>query len=70
VSPYPFFIPRFSQELTLFADYFTETETYYPPDQTVCYAETTETHFYQGPPVTKWDVDYVTYYTFATVWYG
>ncbi|KAK5658104.1 hypothetical protein OQA88_2660 [Cercophora sp. LCS_1] len=51
-------------------NYYTETETYFPPDQTVCYAETTETHFYQGPPVTKWDVNYVTYYTFNTIWVG
>lgn len=51
-------------------NYYTETETYYPPEQTVCHAETTQTLFYQGPPVTKWDINYVTYYTFATVFYG
>jgi hypothetical protein len=39
-----------------------------PPAQTVCDAETTVTLFYQGPEETDYEMRYVTYYTWATVW--
>lgn len=51
-------------------DYYTETETYYPPDQTICEAERTLTYFYQGPSQTQYDVQDVTLYGCATVWVG
>lgn len=30
----------------------------------------TVTYYYQGPPQTEYDVDYVTYNTWATIWIG
>lgn len=42
----------------------------YPPAQTVCDAADTETYFYQGPAHTNYEISYVTYYTYATVWVG
>lgn len=51
-------------------NYYTETETFYPPDQTICEAERTVTYFYQGPAHTQYDVRTVTLYGYATVWVG
>ncbi|KAM7200016.1 hypothetical protein V8F33_004190 [Rhypophila sp. PSN 637] len=51
-------------------EYVTDTTTFYPPAQTVCDAPDTVTYFYQGAPVTNYDIIYVTYYTSATVWVG
>lgn len=42
----------------------------YPPAQTVCDAADTVTYFYQGPTHTDYEINYVTYYTWATVWVG
>ncbi|KAM7220448.1 hypothetical protein V8F06_004227 [Rhypophila decipiens] len=51
-------------------EYVTDTTTFYPPAQTVCDAPDTVTYFYQGAPITNYDIIYVTYYTSATVWVG
>ncbi|KAK3381116.1 hypothetical protein B0H63DRAFT_545490 [Podospora didyma] len=50
--------------------HYITTTTFFPPAQTVCEAEDTVTLYYQGPPHTDYEVNYVTYYTFATVWVG
>ena len=42
----------------------------YPPDQTVCAAETTVTQTNRGPAQTVYDVATVTRLTAATVWVG
>ncbi|KAK3693253.1 hypothetical protein B0T22DRAFT_532556 [Podospora appendiculata] len=51
-------------------DLYTTTTTFIPPVQTVCSAEDTTTLYYQGPAQTNYEITYVTYYTWATVWVG
>ncbi|KAG7285821.1 hypothetical protein NEMBOFW57_008115 [Staphylotrichum longicolle] len=55
-------------EATTEYNFYTTTTTSTLPPQTVCDAETTITLFYQGPPQTNYEISYVTYYTWATVW--
>ncbi|KAK3905160.1 hypothetical protein C8A05DRAFT_31034 [Staphylotrichum tortipilum] len=55
-------------EATTEYNFYTTTTTSTPPPQTVCDAETTVTLLYQGAPQTQYEVTYVTYYTWATVW--
>ncbi|KAK3940466.1 hypothetical protein QBC46DRAFT_260976 [Diplogelasinospora grovesii] len=51
-------------------DYYLTTSTYTPPAQTVCDAGETVTYYYQGPPQTDYEVQYVTYDTWVTVYIG
>jgi hypothetical protein len=54
-----------------FAVYVASTSTYIPPTQTVCGADrNAQTVVYEGPEQTEYEVDYVTYTTWQTVWIG